>query len=478
MNANFHSIPTLFLLAAALSAAPVQTSGNDPGEYRALWIDTWNDGILDAESTRLTVARAREHNFNSLFVEVSKVMDAYYQSDLLPRAKNLKDPSFDPLGAVLHHARPRQGNLPPLEIHAWIVALRVWKDKPLPDENSRPAHVLRAHPDWVSKNHRGARFDGDNYFLDPGHPEVQDFIVAAAREIVTKYPVDGLHLDYIRYPGNDWGYNETALARFRAETGVQGTPSPKDELWSSWRRKQVTDLVKRIAVEVHTIRPRAKLSAATITWGDVPGGDFTKTRAYNDALQDWIGWLQAGYIDVAVPMNYKRNTDANQARDFLHWVELVEKHKKDRHHIVGLGAWFNTLEDSMRQISASRGREAEGFAFFSYNQMEKTGRPQPQVMRDLSRSVLKGHRPIPRSHWLENPRTGKLAGVDPKRRGGYPVLLLNDRGEKVARGRTSAGGHFSFFNLPPGTWRAQVGEASILSQPVQVGPGRVSRVQF
>ena len=84
-------------------------------EYRALWVDTWNEGILDPDSARLTVARAREHSFNALFVEVSKVMDAYYRSDLLPRGKNLKDPQFDPLGTVLHFAKPSHPDLQPID---------------------------------------------------------------------------------------------------------------------------------------------------------------------------------------------------------------------------------------------------------------------------------------------------------------------------------------------------------------------------
>ncbi|MCA9434458.1 MAG: family 10 glycosylhydrolase [Candidatus Omnitrophica bacterium] len=463
------------VLGGALYCGPV---AGHPSEYRALWVDTWNEGMLDLDSTRLCVGRAREHRFNTLFVEVSKVMDAYYQSDLLPRADNIRGADFDPLGAVLHYAKPKNPGLPDLEVHAWMVAMRVWKDKPLPDTNLRPAHVMREHPDWISKNHRGARFDGGNYFLDPGHPEVQDFIVNVAKEIVQKYPVDGLHLDYIRYPGNEWGYNEVALERFHQETGTKGIPEPTDELWSAWRRKQVTDIVKRINTEIHAIRPTIKLSAATITWGDVPEGDFKKTRAYVDALQDWIGWLQAGYIDIAVPMNYKRNSDALQARDFVDWVKLAEKNKNGHHHIVGLGAWFNAVEDSCRQCDLARSYRADGIAFFSYNQLEKNGRPNAHVMRDLSRRTLKQPAPVPRADWLVFPRTGTMAGIDPKRRGGYPVYLLDGNGKAVAKARTSAGGHFSFHNLPPGTWRAKVGEASIYSQPVRVDPGRVCRVKF
>jgi hypothetical protein len=84
----------------------------------------------------------------------------------------------------------------------------------------------------------------------------------------------------------------------------------------------------------------------------------------------------------------------------------------------------------------------------------------------------------PRAGWLERPNSGTLAGVDPKRRGGYPVLLLDKDGQKRSEIKTDANGHFAFFGLPPGTWRAQVGRASILSEPVRIQRGKVSRAQF
>jgi uncharacterized lipoprotein YddW (UPF0748 family) len=459
---------SLLLISGIASAKP---------EYRALWVDTWNPGILDAEQAKLTVSRAQNHNFNTLFVEVSKTMDAYYNSEMLPRATNIQN-GYDPLATVLHYAKAPSGRTRPLEVHAWIVALRAWKDKPLPSTSLNPPHVMRKHPDWVSKNYRGARFDDDNYFLDPGHPEVQDFICAIAREIVSKYPVDGLHLDYIRYPGNQWGYNEVALKRFQQELGRKDIPKPEDAEWSAWRRQQVNNLVRRISSEIHEIRPQVELSAAAITWGDVPGGDFTKTRAYNDALQNWVGWMEAGYLDIAAPMVYKRSRDSLQARDFVDWVKLGNQTKSNRHFIAGLGAWFNPLSDTGRQVDVALKHGSEGVCFFSYNQLENTDRTSPYVLRDISGSIFKAPAPIPRADWLERPTTGTLAGADPKRRGGYPVLLLDERGQKRAEIRTDANGHFAFFGLPPGTWRAQVGRASILSEPVRIQRGKVSRALF
>lgn len=471
-NFIFFLVTLVFLLVAG---GPLQAQS----EYRALWFDTWNPGILDEASARLAVERARTHNFNTLFIEASKTMDAYYQSDLLPRGTNLTAPGFDPLGTVLNLAHSSHTKVRPLEVHAWVVAMRAWKNQPFPPKSGKPLHVVHQHPEWLSKTYQGKLQDQEqNHFLDPGHPEVQEFLVSICKEIVKKYPVDGLHLDYIRYPGVEWGYNPVSLERFRKETGRTGLPSPKDEQWSAWRREQVTQVVKRISAEIHSLRPHIKLSVASITWGGVPEKDFKKTRAYEEALQDWVEWVRAGYVDINVPMNYKRANNSIQAQDFVDWVTLARATNTDRHLIVGLGAWMNPLDATARQVAASKRMRSDGVAFFSYNQLESSGRSQAPVIRDISGKIFKSPASVPQPAWLRKAKEGIVAGTDPRRRSGYPVLLLDSRKREVARTKTDGNGHFSFFRVPSGQYIAQVGLASILSEPIKVHPGKVHRARF
>lgn len=455
---------------------PFGASAED--EYRAVWIDTWNPAILNDATAKLTIARLRQHNFNTIFLEVCKTMDAYYDSDLLPRATNIETPGFDPLASTLQYARPNNPGLRPLQVHAWVVALRAWKDSALPKGMS-PPHVMEARQSWLSKTDRGQnRDEGKNYFLDPGHPEVQDFLVNVMKEIVRKYPVDGLHLDYIRYPGQEWGYNETALRRFQAETGRKDKPHPTDEQWSQWRRDQVTQLVRRISAEIREVRPGVALSVAAITWGDVPAGSFKKSRAYNEALQDWVGWIQEGYVDINVPMIYKRGNNAEQTRDYVDWIKLARGIRDDRHLIVGLGAWLNPLTSTNRQISVARKHGCEGVCFFSFNQLETSDRTPTHVLRDISGSVFTEPVRAPGGPWLHQQREAVVAGTDPKRRGSFPVLLMDPNKRVLAETKTDANGHFHFFNVPRGARLVQVGRASILSKPFEPRPGRVQRVRF
>lgn len=477
---NLQSAKPIFrILIAGLAACCLLCPIQAKPEYRALWVDSWNPGMTDPGSCKLMVSRARQHNFNTLFVEVCKTMDAYYKSKILPAGTGINPPGFDPLLATLRHAKPKDPKIRNLDVHAWVVALRAWKDKPYPQKEMVPKHVMRKHPDWLSKDSKGRKFGDSNYFLDPGHPGVQDFVVSICTEIVRKYKnLDGLHLDYIRYPGNTWGYNEVALKRFREESGRKGKPAPEDPEWSAWRRQQVNHLVRRIATEVKAINPGIKLSAATITWGGVPEGDFKKTRAYNDALQNWIGWVDAGYLDMNVPMIYKRGSKSSQAQDFVDWVNLARKSNPHRHFITGLGAWLNPLKTTIRQGKVARQHKADGVCFFSYNQMESKDRPSPYAMRDLSGGFFSDVVPVPPAPWVGKPATGTAAGRDPQRRNAHPVLLLNDQGQKVARIRTDANGYFSFFGVRPGQWRVQIGTASLLSKPIRITPGKVSRAVF
>ncbi len=447
-------------------------------EYRALWVDTWNPGILDGPSAKLTVERARQHNINTLFVEVCKTMDAYHRSALLPRAQGLAA-DYDPLGAVMYYAKSASPKVRPLEVHAWLVALRAWKNKPFPVDGGKPRHVVHAHPEWLSKTAAGFSQDAENnHFLDPGHPEVQDFVVLLCKEVVRNYAVDGLHLDYIRYPGPEWGYNPVALERFQRETGRSDIPAPKDDQWCAWRREQVTSLVKRISAEVHALRPTLKLSAATIAWGRVPGKDFTKTRAYQDTFQDWVGWVRNGYLDICVPMNYKRANHTIQAQDFVDWAALARAVNTERHLIMGLGAWMNPLDATSRQAAVARRMKADGIALFSYNQLESSARAQAPLMREVSGKIFKGTVPVPMASWLQHPTEGIAAGTDPRGRSGYPVLLLDSKKREIARTKTDANGHFYFFGVQPGSYIAQVGLASILSEPLKVNAGKVNRARF
>lgn len=268
-----------------LAAPPGNAAQNH--QFRGMWVNAWSHGLKSEAEIDHMIAAAREANINALLVEVRRRADALYHSSLEPMESDVP-PGFDPLATVI-----RKAHAAGIEVHAWMVMMPATsaKQEPLP-----PGNVYRQHPDWATWSASGAPMhygQEEGIFLDPGVPAVQDYLVAVARDLVTHYAVDGLHLDYIRYPGRKYGYNPVSVRRFKDETGH--TPSGAPELWSQWRRQQVDNLVRRISEMANAVRPGIQMSAAVF-----PDQD----ESYNYKLQDWGLWLRRGWIDFVVPMNY------------------------------------------------------------------------------------------------------------------------------------------------------------------------------
>jgi uncharacterized lipoprotein YddW (UPF0748 family) len=252
-----------------------------------------------------------------------------------------------------------------------------------------PRHVYNQHgpnavggDDWLSRREDGATWSR-GYFIDPGHPDAAKYTTDVALNIVREYDVDGIHLDYIRYPeradGLSWGYNETSIARFNAQNSREGRPASSDPLWSQWRRDQISGLVRGIYQGALAIKPQVKISAAVIPWGDGPRveADWKSTSAYSSVFQDWRSWLEEGILDQAMPMTYFRDSTGNQATWFDHWVTWARDHAYGRQIIPAVALYMNEPADSISQIrralastgsgsGASGSSRVAGVALYSY----------------------------------------------------------------------------------------------------------------
>src|SRR5690606_29912112 len=188
-----------------------------------------------------------------------------------------------------------------LEVHAWIVVYPV-------DSSNNPEHTSNKNPEWLTQNFDGAG-DGQH---DPGHPGVHQYLRDISLELVTKYDIDGLHYDYIRYNGREWGYNPVAVERFQRLYNRADVPLPTDAEWSEFRRNQITQTVRRIYLYAIEARPEVKISASTITWSPGPAdiSDFSSTRPYHDILSNWPAWMEEGILDLNIPMAYFRKHNA------------------------------------------------------------------------------------------------------------------------------------------------------------------------
>ena len=360
-------IPLLVLLSLA---SPGEVTAPAP-EVRGLWVV--RTALVSPQAVDAAVDDAARAGFNTLFVQVRGRGDAFYRSRLAPRGTPLSGQpmGFDPLARLLARARSRG-----LHVHAWVsVLLAAGFSQPLP-----PDHPVARHPEWLMvpravaakalNASRGslralvesARDDHvEGFYLSPSAPGVGDHLAAVVDEIVRNYPVDGLHLDFIRYPGPQFDYSRAALAGFAGSSRVPLLLGPERDPtgWMRYRQDTVTNLAARLARTARNARPGVLVSAAVVP-------EEALARAHR--FQDWPQWLATGAVDAVCPMAYTPEAD-------LFRQQVVDARARVGAHArvwVGVGAYRLTATETIERIRAARAFGASGTVVFSHESLAGT----------------------------------------------------------------------------------------------------------
>ena len=501
----------LFMLATLLQPGVPQARGAQ-SELRAYWVDAFGEGIFnEAEITKL-VAATKAANFNALVVQVGRRGDCFCNKASMPRSQALAplDPAqpYDPLGSLIAKAHAEG-----IQVHAWIITTAIWNSATPPSSSD---HVFNLHGpsktgtnDWIMRRYDGANRAGADYLLDPGHPDAADYIVRMYTSVAANYDIDGLNFDRVRYPDQNlttfpgvsqWGYNPVAVARFQQLTGRVDVPTPDDAQWMSWRRDQVTGIVRKVYAETYAIKPHLAISADTITYGygpvSVPGG-WEGTRTYREVLQDWRGWMEEGILDVNIPMNYKREhfttePGNNQQRMYLEWNEFARDHQYARQVAIGSAIYLNFVTGSVTQVRKAltpnaNGNSAIGWVGYSYRTpdcyangpLPTSPECAPKRSGDLSRAelaraltqpseydtvlppVFSTPATVPTMPWKTAPTRGHLAGTVKTNTGiAIDQILVEVRDpetDALVMSRLTDGlGYVAFIDLAPGRYKVFV----------------------
>jgi hypothetical protein len=240
-----------------------------------------------------------------------------------------------------------------LELHAYVNAMPVWSHSYAP---ASPFHIYNTHPEWVMVNSSGVPMDPTGpysyAFASPGIPQFREHLNKVIMDIVTHYDVDGIHLDYIRYPYNTYSYDDSSVARFLRENPTCDPPPGNcSGLWTTFRRNLVSEVVAATYDSVTALKPWVKISAAV--WGDHYDG-------YIYRLQDSHGWLEDGIMDFNAPMVYTPNTSLFQSRMHDHAVA-----KYGRHVYGGIGAYMISADTLATEIGICRSEGVEGQTLFA-----------------------------------------------------------------------------------------------------------------
>lgn len=433
-------------------------------EFRAIWVTGWGKGFKTASEVTELVSVVHEHNFNAILAEVRTRGDCYYfptPPNLEPRAADIA-PDFDPLQELIDQARPHG-----IEVHAWIVANNVAFASTTLD----PAHVVNVHPEFLTKNSAGETQIGDSYFLDPGHPGAQQWNHNVVMDLVTNYDIDGIHYDYIRYPGRDSGYNDTALARYKAEFGECGAffpPSIVDEQFRAWRRRQVTDWMRATYADIMAVKPQIKVTAAVFA---------PEESAVNGVYQDWPTWMKEHLLDAVIPMNYSDDLGVFHDRALN-----ANAQKNGRHCYMGYSGYQNTLEGSAAQMLDARAMGCEGFALFQYLATNSTGTPNSEFYDYALDHVTTAPAAMPPMPWKTSPAGGYLRGRVTGAASDAPIynatVSISELGKSVL---ADVDGNFAFIYLPAGSYSLQAEANGFTAQSnpnVFITAGQVTTENF
>jgi uncharacterized lipoprotein YddW (UPF0748 family) len=351
---------------------------------RGLWVlCQGSQRVLDQpEKLPALIEDARALGVSDLFVQVYRGGRAWFDSshaDAGPWRRNRDAAGQDTLALLIRSAQAAG-----LRVHAWVNVLNLADNRRAPLVESVGSHAvlvdqrgrsLLDYPklDVPEPDRRYYRLGTPGVWLDPAAPGVSEYLVETFRELAERYPeLDGIHLDYIRYPGVlpfapgsrfgvglDMGHGARTRERFRAETGLEA-PRPPDRLdnadrWDGWRRDQVTELVRAIAGAARAERPGLSVSAAV--WSHAE-------RAYLSIGQDWRRWLEEGLLDLAVPMAYTQDARLlrYQAEDFARAPQAARTW-------VGLGSWLFARRPAgaVEQLAIVRAAGAAGESLFSWD---------------------------------------------------------------------------------------------------------------
>lgn len=356
----------LVSLVAILSLLAGATRAQTPGaaeSFRGIWINRW-DYRTPADVKR-AIEEVASLGVTDVFWQVRGQADAFYRSELEPWGRelfrdlpaNATDPGFDPLELAVREAHARG-----LRLHAWFNVMPMWKGKEPPTDSR---HMFHTHPLWRLYDAKGVpQALNDHYIIvNPIYPEVQDHIVRVARDIMTRYSVDGLHLDYVRfvsdtmkdaaaYPGD-----ERSIELFKQATGRAGVASKDDrQAYRAFIRRRITDLVRRLKSEAVAARPGALLSAAVWRRPEL---------AAEQQLQDAVAWLKEGVLDRALPMIYQ-DDDKQYESDLGAWVAAVGKENTPR-LTPGIGNYkHNTPAQTGRQATIGCRLGVPTYAVYAY----------------------------------------------------------------------------------------------------------------
>jgi len=332
-------------------------SAQEYRETRAVWLTTnykldWPPNTLDEkvqkESLRNIFKNLKEKKLNTVYFQVRSNGTVLYNSKIEPFSPYLTGTtgvptSYDPLKYAIELGKEFN-----LEVHAWVNMIRCFSGS---NETflKHPKHIRNAHPDWTV---RVMDENGNlSYWLNPGYYRAQDYLVDILYEISNNYDVDGIHLDFFRYPNKNFE-DEKHFEKYGLNISLE-----------DWRRNNLTTILRKFNKKVKPKNPLLKIGATPIgIRKNLKGANGWE--GYSSVFQDTETWLNEELVDYLAPQIYW-DIEKNPKFEVLakDWVNK----SNNKNIILGLAAYKKSVEPEVnKMIEISRNIGAAGISFFRY----------------------------------------------------------------------------------------------------------------
>lgn len=318
------------------------------------------DGMKNQmEELKEIVDDASRLGITTLYFQVRARGDASYQSELEPWSESFtgelgKNPGWDPLAEIIELAKSKN-----MKVIGWFNVFKVADQSNQTRSKSKVKHPAERHPDWILKS-------GTEKFLNPGIPEVRTYIALIAEDIVSGYNIDGLQLDFCRYPTTKYNDSKT-LKKYK----------PAKLSTDDWRRQNVTETVSLIRDAMKKHNPDLILSAAPLgICKSVPKA--TGLQSYYEVYQDSYGWLENNLLDEVVPQLYwpignkPDGTGAKTSPDFETLCKTWGKNSNNIPLKSGIALYKKPVfNEAKREIEVALSNGLDGVVFFAWHQFKE-----------------------------------------------------------------------------------------------------------
>lgn len=328
------------------------------GEIRGVWLTNIDSEVLFApENVAAAIARLGDLNFNTVYPTVWNWGYTLYPSQVAEKVVGSKidpDPGLrdrDVLAEIIRHSRAKN-----LRVIPWF---EFGFMAPADSE------LARRRPEWITKRSDGTqvKMEGAHprVWLNPFHPEVQQFLIDLIVEAVRKYDIDGIQLDDHFGLPSEFGYDEFTVALYKKENNGKEPPTdPKDPEWLRWRADKITAFMEKLFKAI-------KAEKKEVIVGLSPN---PQNFSYREFLADWSTWEQKGLIEELIVQIYRSDRNALMAELQDESIQKARKHIPVAIGILsGLKGRPIAMADIADQVNIVRNQGYAGVSFFFYESL-------------------------------------------------------------------------------------------------------------